>query len=75
MGSRPYSYTNRRGDTYFLHTVVRKNGKTAYAMKRKLGDGALDDLPDGYEVAESINGAVSVRRPPKRVITEAEEGL
>lgn len=29
----PISYTNRKGKTYYLHAVVRKSGKSGYAMK------------------------------------------
>jgi hypothetical protein len=55
-----YSYTNSRGNTYYLHKrdTTLKNGRqqTIYFFARDVRDGALDEVPSGYQVAESRNG-------------------
>ena len=67
-------YTNRRGSTYYLHRRKTKNGKVRYVFAKSVSDGALDALPDGYQVRESINGVVSVvSLAQARLITELEE--
>jgi hypothetical protein len=52
-----YSYTNAKGQTYYLHTkdVTLKNGKVQriYFFARTERDGALDKVPAGYEVMET----------------------
>ncbi len=50
------------GDTYHLHEGRTKKDKARYFFARDVRAGALAALPDGYEVSESINGVVSVRR-------------
>lgn len=67
-----YQHTNRKGVTYHLHRRER-NGKTRYVFTRKPGEGALDAIPDGYEVRESVNGQVSLAKSTPRWITTAEE--
>lgn len=69
----PYGYTNRKGVTYYLHRSPRRTGETRLVMKRVLGKGALDAVPEGHEVVESVNGQVSVREIPRRAISEIEE--
>jgi hypothetical protein len=55
-----YSYTNSRGNTYYLHKrdTTLKNGRqqTIYFFARDVRDGAMDEVPSGYQVAESRNG-------------------
>jgi len=68
-----FSYTNRKGKTYYLHRAVTKQGKCRYHFARQVGDRAEEELPEGYEVRESVNGQVSVARTRSRATTEAEE--
>lgn len=56
------AYTNRKGVTYYLHEGRTKSGKPRYFFARSVRDGSLAELPAGYEVAESVNAVVSVRR-------------
>ncbi|MCB0047152.1 MAG: hypothetical protein H6642_01650 [Caldilineaceae bacterium] len=55
-----YTHTNSKGKSYILHsrTTQLKNGKeqTIYFFAKEEKDGALDAVPDGYEVAETKNG-------------------
>lgn len=52
-----YSYTNSKGQTYFLHTrdVVLKNGRkqTIYFFARDQRPGVMEAVPAGYEVIET----------------------
>lgn len=67
-----YQHTNRKGVTYHLHRRER-NGKTRYVFARKPGEGAIEAIPEGYEVRESVNGQVSIAKATERLITAAEE--
>lgn len=55
--SKAYSYTNAKGQTYYLHTkeVTLKNGRVQriYYFARDVRDGALASVPAGYEVMET----------------------
>lgn len=52
-----YAYTNSKGQTYYLHTrqVTLKNGRvqTIYFFARDVRDGALEEVPAGYQVVET----------------------
>ncbi len=69
-----YQHTNRKGFTYHLHRRER-NGKTRYVFTREPGEGAVEAIPEGYEVRESVNGQVSLAKATKRLITVAEEAI
>jgi hypothetical protein len=56
------THTNRMGDTYYLHEGKTKTGKPRYFFAKTIREGAIQKVPDGFEVSESINGVVSVRR-------------
>ena len=55
-----YSYTNKRGVTYFLHAkkTTTKTGKiqTLYFFAKEKKAGVLEVVPQGYKVAEMANG-------------------
>ena len=61
-----FSFTNSRGSSYILHarTTTSKNGntQTIYFFSREAKEGALDSVPDGYEVSESKNGLHVLKR-------------
>ena len=56
------SFENRNGATYYLHEGVTKTGKPRYFVRKTIGEGALAELPDGFEFHETLNGVVAVRR-------------
>lgn len=58
----PLAYTNRSGETYYLHASTTKTGKPRYFVAKTIGAGALTALPAGFEIIESVNGVVSARR-------------
>lgn len=55
-----YKVTNSKGNSYFLHSrqVQLKGGRTQnlFFFAKEPGEGALDAIPSGYQVAESKNG-------------------
>jgi hypothetical protein len=55
-----FSYTNSKGNTYFLHTkdITLKGGRqqTIYFFAKTEKEGSMDAVPAGYEVFESKNG-------------------
>lgn len=64
-----YSYTNSKGQTYYLHTreVTLKNGRVQriYFFARDIRDGALADVPAGYEVMETKRTGMPVLKRSK----------
>jgi len=56
------TYTNRMGDTYYLHEGRTKTGKVRYFVAKTPRENTLSTMPRGFEFSESINGVVSVRR-------------
>jgi len=71
---RPLSYTNRKGRVYYLHAGKTKLGERRYFFAKTVGDGVLTALPVGFEIVESINAVVSLRRidPNARRVPEAD---
>jgi hypothetical protein len=57
-----FTHQNRMGETYYLHEGRTKTGKPRYFFAKTKGEGAVASMPKGFEVSESINGVVSVRR-------------
>ena len=55
-----YQHTNSKGITYYLHSrrTPLKNGRerVLYFFAKTEKEGALDDVPEGYEVSETKNG-------------------
>ncbi|BDI33969.1 hypothetical protein CCAX7_60200 [Capsulimonas corticalis] len=46
--------SKKSGIEYFLHARTAANGKTnLYFFAKKVKDGAIDALPEGYEVSEN----------------------
>jgi len=68
-----FTYTNRKGVTYYLRAHQTKAGGRRYTFARTPGPNAVDALPEGYEVRENVNGTVSAAKARPRLITHAEE--
>ena len=66
------TYTNRMGDTYYLHEGRTKTGKARYFVAKTIREGALSAMPEGFEFSESINGVVSVRKVDSSAAIVAE---
>ncbi|MFQ5599614.1 MAG: hypothetical protein ACE5G2_03570 [Candidatus Krumholzibacteriia bacterium] len=56
------TYTNRVGRKYQLCEVTTKTGKRRYVFSREPTGKPLETIPAGYEISESINGQVSLRK-------------
>jgi hypothetical protein len=59
---RALSYKNAFGVLYYLHQGTTETGKARFFFAREVGLGAVTKIPKGYEITESINGVVSLRR-------------
>lgn len=62
-----FSYTNSKGNTYYLHTKksVTSTGKerTLFYFSKELREGeALDAVPAGYAVAEMKTGMLVLKK-------------
>jgi hypothetical protein len=62
----PVTYTNRKGNTYYLCQGRTKTGKSRYYFARQPKDGSPEHIPEDYRISESVNGIVSLvkDRPP-----------
>jgi len=67
----PVTYTNRRGKTYILCQGRTKTGKPRYYFAREPKGEPLDDIPEGYEIRENVNGLVSLAKArPRKILPE-----
>lgn len=61
-----YKHTNSKGVTYFLHGKdrVTSTGKkaTLYFFSKEQKEGALNEVPAGYVVAETANGLLVLKK-------------
>lgn len=56
------TYTNRKGRTYYLCQGLTKKGKPRYFFSREPKGNVLEQIPEGYEIRESVNGNVSLAK-------------
>lgn len=60
MADTYITHKNAKGNEYILHSRVTtlKNGKTQtiYFFAREAKEGALKEMPEGYQISESRNG-------------------
>jgi len=68
-----FAHVNRKGRTYYLHHRQTRAGKGRYVFARTLGAGALNEVPEGYEVQENVNGGVSLAMIRPQLITDLEK--
>jgi hypothetical protein len=68
----PITYTNRKGTTYFLCQGTTKTGKSRYFFAREPKGEAMDAIPEGYRIEESVNGLVSLVKDRPRLIFPEE---
>lgn len=64
-----FEQTNSKGQTYYLHQreVTLKGGRqqTIYFFAKEVKDGAIDELPSGYEVIENTRTGLPILRKKK----------
>jgi len=66
------TYTNRKGDTYYLHQGLTKKGNPKYFFSRKKDGKLLEKVPEGYEIYENPNGLVFLRRAQPKIFSDEE---
>ena len=66
------TYTNRKGDIYYLHQGTTKTGKPKYYFAKKAPNTPVETIPDGYEIYENPNAQVFLRRIPPQIIRDEE---
>jgi hypothetical protein len=61
-----YQFKNSKGNTYHLHsrTTTLRNGREQriFFFAKEVKDGAIDEVPEGYEVKETQNGLPVLRK-------------
>lgn len=66
------THTNRRGKTYYLHTGPKRGGGIQHYFATKATGQLAESLPAGFEVYETVNGNVYLRRRQPALIREEE---
>jgi len=66
------TYTNRKGRKYHLCETKTKKGKPRFVFSREPRGKPVFEMPDGYEISESINGQVSLRKVVASPISDDE---
>lgn len=68
----PISHTNRKGQTFFLCQGATKTGKPRYFFSKTAAQNALEQIPAGHHIEESVNGVVSLVKDRKQPILPEE---
>ncbi len=66
------TYTNRKGSKYFLNKGVTKTGKPRHYFAREQKSEPVEEVPQGYEIEESVNGIVSLVKVRPKLIPYEE---
>jgi hypothetical protein len=69
------TYRNRHKDLYYLHEGKTKTGKPKYFFSRKRNGKLAASIPDGFEVYESPNALVLLRRSVPCLVTSEETAV
>ena len=65
-------HINRQGKRYYLHTGPTKGGGSQHFFSMKSTGALADTVPEGYEIHESVNARVYLRRQRTQLIREDE---
>jgi hypothetical protein len=68
----PISYTNRKGQIYFLCQGTTKLGKPRYNFVREPKGTLAKKVPEGYTIQESVNGIVSLAKTRPMLLSKEE---
>lgn len=68
----PFSHTSRTGKTYHLYTGPKRGGGTQHYLSTKPTGTPAERLPEGFEVYETVNGQVYLRRQQPKLIDDQE---
>jgi hypothetical protein len=75
VNTMPVTYTNRKGQTFFLCRGTTKTGKPRYMFALQTTGEIVEKIPDGYQIKESVNGVVSLVIERPQIITAQERNL
>lgn len=57
-----FTYQTRRGKTYYLHTGPKRGGGIQHFLSRDAAGPLAEAIPEGFEIHETPNGQVYLRR-------------
>src|SRR5437867_10976118 len=66
------THTSRTGKTYYLHTGPKRGGGVQHFFSTNSAGSLAEQLPEGFEVYESVNGQVYLRRQQPKLIHNDE---
>jgi len=70
-----FAYTTRRGKTYYLHTGSKRGGGIQHYVSTDPRGPVADAVPEGFEIHETPNGQVYLRKKKAVRIQPAELAL
>ncbi len=70
-----FAYTNRRGKTYYLHTGPKRGGGIQHYVSTDEKGPVAEAIPQGFELYETPNGQVYLRKKKPTLIQPAELAL
>ncbi len=70
-----FTYTTRRGQTYYLHTGPKRGGGTQHYVSTDPKGRVADAVPGDFEIYETPNGQVYLRKKKPVLIQPAELAL
>jgi hypothetical protein len=68
----PITHTSRTGKTYYLHTGPKKGGGIQHFVSTHPTGQLAAGLPEGFEIYETVNGQVYLRRKKPPLIRGTE---
>ena len=68
----PITHTNRTGRTYYLHTGPKRGSGVQYYFSMEAKGSLAEAVPPGFEIYESMQGQVFLRRKRPKLIHEDE---
>lgn len=68
----PFTHTTRRGKIYYLHTGPKRGGGVQHFFSTDPRGPLAEVVPEGFEIHETINAQVYLRRKTPTSIREAE---
>jgi len=68
----PFTHKSRTGKTYYLQTGPKRGGGTQHFLSTKSSGTLAEKLPAGFEVYETVNGQVYLRRQQPKLIHDEE---
>jgi len=71
----PITYTNAKGKTFYLHQGTTKTGKPKYHFSMQSEGILAASIPEGFEIYETPNAQVFLRRIPPKIISDEERQI